>query len=103
MKSFKNTVLAVALLASAGLSGVVSAEGGFAEADYGSRYFEQMRPMTMKLSAADKKKAAEMEMAIMKMEADHAMSMAKATMEHKMAIMKMRFEYEAFISGKGAF
>lgn len=97
MKSVKTAILVLSLVGSLGIAPMASADGGFAEADFGTSYFLQMRSIMMKLNAADKKKAADMEMAIMKMETEHAMAMTKASMEHKMAIMKMRQEYESFI------
>jgi hypothetical protein len=103
MKSVKVALLALSMMGALGMSSGAMADGGFSENDAGSRYFTQMRPMVSKMSAADKKKAMDMEMAIMKMETAHEMAMTKATMEHKMAIMKMRQEYEDHIYSKGGF
>ena len=103
MKSVKTALLALSMIGAMGVATSAMADGGFAEADAGSRYFTQMRPMFAKMNAADKKKAMDMEMAIMKMESSHEMAMIKATMEHKLAIMKMRQEYEDLIYSKGGF
>jgi hypothetical protein len=103
MKSVKVALLALSMMGGLGLASNAFADGGFSENDAGSRYFTQMRPMVAKMSAADKKKAMEMEMAIMKMETAHQMAMTKATMEHKMSIMKMRQEYENHIYSAGGF
>ena len=43
------------------------ADGGFSKNESVSRYFMPMRPMVAKMNAADKKKALDMEIAIMKM------------------------------------
>lgn len=104
MKHLKTALIAFSMLGVAGLATTAGANNYF-DGEYAtsSSYFMQMRPMTMKMSAADKRKVMDMEMAIMKMEGDHAMAMTKATMEHKMAIMKMKREYEEFIFAKGAF
>ena len=103
MKSVKTALLALSMIGAMGMTTTAMADGGFAEADAGSRYFTQMRPMLTKMNAADKKKAMDMEMAIMKMEMTHQMAMGKATMEHKLAIMKMRQEYEEHIFSRGGF
>lgn len=103
MKSVKVALLALSMMGAMGMATSATADGGFSENDYTSRYFSQMRPMIAKMNAVDKKKAMDMEMAIMKMEMNHQMSMTKATMEHKMAIMKMRQEYEDHIYSKGGF
>ena len=103
MKSVKTALLALSMIGAMGIATSATADGGFAEADAGSRYFTQMRPMVAKMNAADKKKAMDMEMAIMKMESAHQMAMGKATMEHKLSIMKMRQEYEDLIYSKGGF
>lgn len=103
MKSVKVALLALSMMGAMGMTTSAVADGGFSENDYTSRYFLQMRPMVAKMNAVDKKKAMDMEMAIMKMEGAHSMAMAKATMDHKMAITKMRAEYEEFIFSKGGF
>lgn len=103
MKSVKTALLALSMIGAMGAASSAMADGGFAEADAGSRYFTQMRPMVAKMNTADKKKAMDMEMAIMKMETAHQMAMGKATMEHKMAVMKMRQEYEDHVYSKGGF
>lgn len=103
MKSVKVALLALSMMAATGMSTSALADGGFSENMSASSYFTQMRPMVAKMNAADKKKAMDMEMAIMKMESAHQMAMGKATMEHKMAIMKMRQEYEDHIYSKGGF
>ena len=102
MKTVKNTLLALSLLAGMGMATNAIADGGFAESDFGSSYFLSMRPMMAKMNSTDRAKAMEMEAAIMKMEASHQMAMTKASMDHKMAIMKMRFDYEAFVQSRGA-
>jgi hypothetical protein len=103
MKSVTTAVLALSMMSALGMAGSALADGGFSENETASRYFTQMRPMVARMNAADKKKAMDMEMAIMKMESSHQMAMGKATMEHKMAIMKMRQEYEDHIYSKGGF
>lgn len=103
MKSVKVALLALSMMGAMGMAPSASADGGFSENEYTSRYFSQMRPMIAKMNAVDKKKAMDMEMAIMKMEMNHQMAMTKATMEHKMAIMKMRQEYEDHIYSRGGF
>ena len=103
MKSVKTALLALSMIGAMGMAPSATADGGWSESDAGSRYFTQMRPMVAKMNAADKKKAMDMEMAIMKMEGAHQMAMTKATMEHKMAIMKMRQDYEDHIYSKGGF
>lgn len=103
MKSVKVALLALSMMGAMGMAPSASADGGFSENEYTSRYFSQMRPMIAKMNAVDKKKAMDMEMAIMKMEMNHQMAMTKATMEHKMSIMKMRQEYEDHIYSRGGF
>ena len=103
MKSVKVALLALSMASAMGMATSVFADGGFSENMSASGYFTQMRPMVAKMNAADKKKAMEMEMAIMKMEGAHDMAITKATMEHKMAIMKMRQEYEDHVYSKGGF
>ena len=66
---------------------------------------QSLRPYAAKMPMVDKKKVTdmEMEMAIMKMQADHSMNMMKVDADHKMAIAKMRRELQEFVVGKGAF
>ena len=99
MKLANRVFLAVAL-AGVTATTVVNAQGFVTESKF-TTFFAEMRPMLAKLSAADKKKAMEMEAAVMKMEGDHQMAMTQSTMQHKMAILKMRREYEDFIFGRG--
>lgn len=99
MKLAKRVFLAAALAGVAAIS-VVSAQGFVMESSYPT-FFAEMRPMVAKLSAADKKKAMEMEAAIMKMQGDHQMAMTKSALEHRMAILKMRREYEDFAFSRG--
>lgn len=99
MKLANRVFLAVAL-AGVTATTVVNAQGFVTESKFPT-FFAEMRPMLAKLSAADKKKAMEMEAAVMKMEGDHQMAMTQSTMQHKMAILKMRREYEDFIFGRG--
>ena len=103
MKSVKTALLALSMIGAIGLANNAVADGGFSENMSTSGYFAQMRPMIAKMNAVDKKKAMDMEMAIMKMEMNHQMAMTKATMEHKMSIMKMRQEYEDHIYSRGGF
>ncbi len=104
MKQLKVALIAASLLSTVGFASSASANNYlYGEYSTSASYFMQMRPMMMKMSAADKKKAMDMEMAIMKMEGDHAMAMAKAKMDHTMAIMKMKREYEEYLFSKGAF
>ena len=58
-----------------GLANNAVADGGFSENMSTSGYFAQMRPMIAKMNAVDKKKAMDMEIAIMKMEMNHQMAM----------------------------
>ena len=99
MKLAKTALLAISL-AGIGAASSVSAQGFLTESAYPT-YFAEMRPMVAKLNAADKKKAMDMEAAIMKMEGDHQMMMTNAMLEHKMAILKMRREYEDFAYSRG--
>lgn len=101
MKLTKHVFLAIAL-AGVAATGVVNAQGYVTESSYPT-FFAEMRPMVAKMNAADKQKAMDMEMAIMKMERDHQMAMTKSSMEHKMAILKMRQEYEDLLYSKGGF
>ena len=103
MRSVKTALLALSMIGAVGMASTAVADGGWSESDGGSRYFTQMRPMVAKMNATDKKKAMDMEMAIMKMETSHQMAMTKATMEHRMAIMKMRQEYDDLVYSKGGF
>ena len=104
----KHLKIALAALTLAGTMGAAAPSFAYNDALYGSdqwarEYMLNVRPMTAKMSMADKKKVMDMEMAIMKMESDHSMTMTKMDVEHKMAIAKMRQELEQFIFGKGAF
>ena len=99
MKLAKTVLLAISLAGVAATSSV-NAQGFLTESAYPT-YFAEMRPMVARLSAADKKKALDMEAAIMKMEGEHQMAMTKMTLEHKMAILTMRREYEDFLYGRG--
>ena len=105
MKSFKPILLAVALLGVVGAAAPASAQfGGTYDNESWNLYYKQsLRPSAAKMPAADKKKVMDMEMAIVKMQADHTTTMMKMDTEHKMAIAKMRRELEEFIVGKGAF
>jgi hypothetical protein len=99
MKLAKRLLIAISL-GMVAATGTVNAQGFVTESTY-PNFFAEMRPMVAKLSAADKKKAMDMEAAIMKMEGDHRMNMTKSTMEHRMAILKMRREYEDFTFSRG--
>ncbi len=96
------TVLLAMTVAGIGVASSANAQGFHVESAYPT-YFAEMRPMVAKLNAADRRKATDMEAAIMKMEGEHRMAMTKATLEHKMVILKMRREYEdfAFRAGGG--
>ena len=105
MKSFKPILLAVALFSAIGATTPSFAQfGGTYDSDSWNLYYMQsLRPNVAKMPAADKKKITEMEMTMLKMQADHDMAMMKMDMDHKMAIAKMRRELQDFIVGKGAF
>lgn len=103
MKSVKVALLALSMAGALGMATSAVADGGFSENMGAAGYFAQMRPMVGKMNAADKKKAMDMEMAIMKMESSHQMAMTKASMDHKLAVLKMRQEYEDHIFSKGGF
>ena len=105
MKSFKPILLTVALFSAVGAIPSASAQfGGTYDNESWNRYYMQsLRPYAAKMPAADKMKVTEMEMAIVKMQANHSMTMIKMDADHKMAIAKMRRELQEFVVGKGAF
>jgi hypothetical protein len=107
MKRINFTLASLILAGAFGAANPAAAQYGFggeyASDNWAAHYMQHLRPMAMKMPAADKKKAMDMEMAIMKMEADHAMTMSKMSAEHKMTIAKMRRELEELIFSKGAF
>lgn len=67
MKLAKRVLLAIALVALVGAAATtsVNAQGFVTESAY-PKFFAEMRPMLAKMSAADKKKAMEMEATVMK-------------------------------------
>jgi hypothetical protein len=100
-KMQKMTV-AAALLSAFALNAPASAQfAGQYDSDWPRFFSEMIRPMAAKMSASDKKKAMEMELAIQRMESDHAMSMMKFEMSHRATIQKMRRELEDFYFQKG--
>jgi hypothetical protein len=104
MKMIQKTALLAAMVASFGASLPASAQfAGQYESDWPRFFNETVRPMMAKMSPADKKKAMEMEIAIKRMEGDHAMSMMKSEVAHRATIEKMRRELEDLIYTRGAF
>ena len=105
MKSFKPILLAVAMFSVVGAIAPASAQfgGTYDNESWNMYYMQSLRPYAAKMPVEDKKKVTEMEMAIMKMQADHSMTMMKMDADHKTAIAKMRRELQEFVVGKGAF
>jgi hypothetical protein len=96
--SLQKMAIASALFGAFAVAAPASAQfAGQYDSDWPRYYTDAVRPMMAKMSAADRKKAMEMEMAIQRMEADHAMSMMKSEMNHRATIQKMRRELEDWV------
>ncbi len=97
--SLKKMTIAAALMSAFALAAPASAQfAGQYDSDWPRYYSEALRPMVATMNAADKRKVMEMEMAIQRMESDHAMSMMKSELNHRATIQKMRRELEDFFS-----
>ena len=105
MKLIKSTLLASALFGALGVATPAFAQfgGTYDSESWNLYYMQSLRPFAAKMQAGDKKKVTDMEMAIVKMQADHRLTMLKMDADHKMAITKMRRELHEFIVGGGAF
>ena len=105
MKLIKSTLLASALFGALGVVTPAFAQfgGTYDSQSWNLYYMQSLRPFAAKMQPADKKKVTDMEMAIVKMQANHGMTVMKMDADHKMAIAKMRRELHEFIVGGGAF
>lgn len=105
MKLVKSTLIVVALLSALSAAAPASAQfgGSYDTQSWNLYYMQSLRPFAAKMAMTDKQKVTAMEMALMKMQADHDMTIMKMDADHKMAIAKMRRELQEFIVGKGAF